>query len=81
MVGSAFSYLCGLLMIATKVPCLIIIFYCFPGVYEVGFKNFSTSNSFAMILMVMENLTYQRNVVGSYDLKGKTFTDLSHSYM
>ena len=40
------------------------------GVFEVGFKNEKTGNHFGMILMVMENLTFERNATGSYDLKG-----------
>ena len=40
------------------------------GVYEVGYNNSATGNSFGMVLMVMENLTFKRKIASSYDLKG-----------
>ena len=40
------------------------------GGFEVGYNNSSTGNSFGMVFIVMENLTFKRKVTGSYDLKG-----------
>jgi hypothetical protein len=41
------------------------------GVYRIGFKNFSTTNDFLKLdVVVMENLMYGRDIDETFDLKG-----------